>query len=430
MSAESDTLRVLVVSDYWNSTEFTGGVTTLNRALCRALAERSDVTVTCRVGEEGPIRDSLVDIRTVGALPGVEPKSQLLRPEGRPRAVDVVIGHGTHSGGAAHYLRAKYYPEALGVHLLHTTPDEYARHRGKPELADLRATQERALIAGSDLAVGIGPLLYQEAARLARSAPHTTGREPTVHELVPGVPSDGVLRHPRLPGQTKFDLLMFGRIEDEVKQVQTAAAAVRLVRVKGHDVHFTVRGVKPESVPTHEAELSLLAGTQVKVKPFTSDERELAIDLAEADLVLAPALQEDFGLVAWESLGRRIPTLLTATSGVVRLLNDSARVPSHLGPASTVPQPEDRGDRPMLWAMRVERFLSDPAPEERRAQELGELLASQYSWARAAEQLSEQIGAARAEQRQRSGAQGGRLLSRLRGERAGGPAIRSRHVRR
>ncbi|MGH3428983.1 MAG: glycosyltransferase, partial [Mycobacteriales bacterium] len=397
-------LQILAVSDYWNSTPFTGGVTTINLALCRGLAECQGVQVTCRVGEEGPIRDSLVTVRTASAIPGVDPKGHLLRLDGLPRVAHVLLGHSTHSGGAAQYLQQQRYRDAIVVHVLHTTPDEYARYRSKPELANRKTEQERTLIAWADLAVGVGPLLFQEAALLARSTSFTTGRQPAVHELIPGMPSDGLVRNLRHTNQTRFNLLMFGRVQDEVKQSQTAAAAVRFNRAKGHDVHLTVLGAPRESVDKEEKLLSTLAGTPVKVLPFTPDERQLAVHIAEADLVVAPALQEDWGLAAWEALARRVPTLLSATSGVGRFLDDPARVPPHLGSGFTVPEPEDPGDRPLLWAKRIEQFLREPVNYVRRTRELGDVLAARYTEAEAAKKLHEHILSIRESPRQRSAA--------------------------
>ncbi|HEX3733412.1 MAG TPA: glycosyltransferase family 4 protein [Mycobacteriales bacterium] len=401
MSPESKRLQVLAVSDYWNSTDFTGGVTVLNRALCRALADRDDMAVTCRVGEPGPIRDPLVTIRTMSSIPGVDAKGQLLRLDGLPRNVDVIVGHSTHSGGAAQYLRDQRYADALSVHLMHTTPAEYARYRGDSELADLKTEQERTLIAGADLVVGVGPLLNQEAARLARSTLFTAGRQPAIHELIPGMPSDGMVRNLRGIHQTKFNLLMSGRIQDEAKRAETAAAALRLSRAKGHDVHLTVVGVPAKSVRKVEEKLSLLAGNLVKVVPFTGNQHNLAVHIAEADLVVAPAVHEDWGLAPWEALGRRVPTLLSATSGVARFLSDPSRVPPHLGAVFTVPEPDDVRDRPALWAGRIERFLDNPDAYARLTHELGDLLIPKYTWGRAARKLGEHVLAIYASPRQR-----------------------------
>src|SRR6266540_3672322 len=114
---------------------------------------------------------------------GVAHKRAALRTDGLPEDVDILVGHGRFSGAAALYLRDQRYPNARVVHVVHAFTDEDDRWRGDPEQATRHARTERTLISRADLVVAVGPLLADDAARMAQMSE----RPPPVHEMIPGV---------------------------------------------------------------------------------------------------------------------------------------------------------------------------------------------------------------------------------------------------
>lgn len=79
-----------------------GGVT-VNRELSLALAARGH-DVTARVSVPSP-PDPRVRVQGLDPVPGIpDERGQLLRADGLPRNIDIIIGHGRFTGGAASYL--------------------------------------------------------------------------------------------------------------------------------------------------------------------------------------------------------------------------------------------------------------------------------------------------------------------------------------
>jgi len=381
--------RVLAVYLEWDSAKGSGG-STVNRELCVGLAE-AGADVTCRIAEaaDGPELMRGVRVQGLEPIPGVDPRGQLLRTENLPDpgSMDVVIGHAKFSGGAAGWLRDNFYPEAQLVQFSHYIPDELDRWRGDPEQADRHTETERRLMAAADLVVGIGPLLAEESARLLRAYDNP----PPVHEMIPGISVYTPIAYPA--EQQRFHVLVFGRADDPLKGAAAAAEMVGALRQRGIDVHLTVRGARPNQVREQEVQLSRVAHSRVRVKPFTTDQVALAHDLTNSDLVVVPSMHGGFELTLTESIGHGVPVLVSDAVGAGMFLADPRRIPAELGQQLVVPSPRDLNPQSLVnaWTERMAGILADPEAARQRARALQDYCGTRYTWRHAAEGLQKAL---------------------------------------
>ncbi|WP_228544316.1 glycosyltransferase [Micromonospora sp. S-DT3-3-22] len=420
-------LRVMTTCTEWHSK--LGGVPTANRELTEAFAA-AGAQVHARVSAVDPDRPDLVRERVADNLEvtGVRPvwgvldakglpdtRALLMLFENLPPEVDVVVGHSRFSGGAARLLVEQLYPGARYVHVLHTAPEVLDGLRGNPGEGLGHAGTERRLMAGADLVTGVGPLLGQEAARLAGGG---TAGAPRTHEIISDMP--------RLPGEpvarpadkVGFDLVVQGRATDPIKGIDFAAKLVRHLRAEGVDVRLTVRGAPPADVAAQTERLAHLAGTEIRVLPFVKPgSPELMTDLFTADLVLMPSIHEGFGLVASEAARAGVPVLVGEGTGAGLFFGDPRYVPAALGEAATVRDgvtvaawrrglaeitrpdgtvdPADQralldrvaDERVPVWAEHVKRILAELAVHRDRALDLRRHLDAGYPPGNAAREL-------------------------------------------
>jgi glycosyltransferase involved in cell wall biosynthesis len=381
--ADAGQLRVLVLGTAWGG----NGGHTVNRQLSVALAQLGH-DVVLRIA--GPAGGTLagVTIQTLDPpIPGLNDRAQLLRTDGLPRNVDILIGAGRFSSGAASYLRDQWYPGAKAVHFVHAAVDVLDRYRGDPQQANEHMRTERDLIARSDLAVGVGPLLTDEAMRMARMLENPT----PVHEMIPGV----VLKEPPryFPDQTRLTAMLFGRADDELKGADTAAHLVAELRSRGVDIGLVVRGSSPQLLARQETHLSNLAGVPVKVRSFTGDQRELDSDLRASDLVVIPSRQEGFPLTALEAGEMGIPFVVGSNAGAGMFFGNPDRVPAELGAASVVQMQgnESAAELGRRWADHIEPQVRDIDQTRGRALALRSFLGEHFTWQHAAAEMVEQV---------------------------------------
>ncbi|MFI9724541.1 glycosyltransferase family 4 protein [Streptomyces sp. NPDC052396] len=378
-------MRVLTLSTAWAG--HSGGVT-VNRELSLALADLGH-DVTARVSVPSPSHPR-VNVQGLEPVLGItDERGQLLRADGLPRNIDVIVGHGRFTGGAASYLRDQFYPQAKVVHIVHALTDELDRLRDDPMQATEHANTERLLIGKADVAMGLGPLLTDDAARLARMSP----TPPVVAEMPPGV----ILGEPPSPSpaQGRLNLLLFGRADDPLKGARLAAEAAGQLHSQGMNLQLTVLGAQPSQLRVQERALSDVAGFPVKVKPFTPDRALIEAEIRGADLVLMPSKHEGFGLVATEAAGFGVPVSVASNTGVGMFFGDARRVPEHLGQPSVVQSPLQADDKQLaqLWAGHIKSRLDPDALAQTRARalELQELLGKNYTWQHSAEAMLDSI---------------------------------------
>ncbi|MCF0092703.1 glycosyltransferase family 4 protein [Micromonospora sp. MH99] len=379
--AQTRPLNVLTLCDKWIG----GGPIAVNREISIALAELGH-RVTTRVSVPSPSHP-LVDIQVLDPVPGVsDTRAQLLRADRLPADVDVIMGHGRFSGGAASYLRDNFYPHAKVVHFVHVTADEMDRGRGEPLESNQHTETERALVSRADLVVGVGPLLTDEGRRLARMCE----KPPPVVQMTPGVILETPPRYD--PEQTRLNLLVFTRTDDRLKGADIAAAAVGELHKRGMDVRLTMLGAHKSDVAEQERVLSDIAGFPVRVRGYTSDPSVMAAELRGADMVIHAARHEDFGLAPLEAAGHGVPVLVGNHTGVGMFLGDPKEVPAALGAPSVVnTRGTSEATLPTVWADHAEAVLKDLPEARRRATDLREHLGQNHTWRHAAEGVVENI---------------------------------------
>lgn len=165
---------------------------------------------------------------------------------------------------------------------------------GERELTEAGATSIRRVPLGVDLEV------FRPHPRALPAPPHT----------------HTVATPPRSKSPAPIRLVYSGRLSTE-KNPQTAVEALRVLRQWGIDATLDVYGSGPQFASlTRRA-----AGLPVSFHGYIGDRAKLAAKLSQADLVLAPAVCETFGLSVLEALACGIAVVAAAGSGAAELVS-------------------------------------------------------------------------------------------------------------
>lgn len=383
-----------------------GGVVVFNRALAEALADAGH-NVVVRVGEDasayadqqrpnlrilGP--EDLPEHPDSGALLGAEND-----PSTMPGQVDYVIGHTRFSGPDAKATRDAKYPDAKLIHFVHMVPEALGRVKEDTEPGEAAKgiknhAVERDLVAGADLAVGVGPAITENVREMvAQARERTAGTGESVatqevHELVPGV--DFRERKERSTEGRPLNVFIFGRTDVGQKGATEAADVVGRLREDGSAVRLVVRGVPERFVDMQRDALSQSVGERVEVRPFTEERSDLFSDLDDADVMVMTSRAEGFGLTALEASAAGVPVVAPSSSGFGRWLGESGQFSPELTRPSVVEQgfedqvPTDR------WFDALKNVVEDYPAAQQRALDLQQEFKDQnVSWEAAVESLIE-----------------------------------------
>ena len=380
-----DGLAILAVATEWFSRH--GGLSTLNRELCVALAE-SGQRVACLL--PSATREEVEHARPRGVVlveaphtGGSDSFASLVR---RPRLPpgyrpDVVIGHGRITGPAAVSQVEDSFHDARRIHLMHMAPGEiewYKEAPGAAVRAEGREREELRLCRRASLVGAIGPRLAREVGNLLVSldtAPPLVRLDPG---LLPESPNSGPP-----PG---VHVLVIGRAEDlRLKGLDIAAAATAQVRVLGESDSepkpvLIVRGAPPGTGDALREELRALAGSpglEIRVREYTDDEKRLSEDLRRASLVLMPSRAEGFGLVGLEAISSGVPILVSDRSGLGELLREK------MGQGAArfvVPVIDELETDAPVWAQAIARCLRDRGAAFSQAAAVLTQLSASLSW--------------------------------------------------
>lgn len=159
------------------------------------------------------------------------------------------------------------------------------------------------------------------------------------------------------PRTRELVLLLASRLSKEKRPELAIDTVAELVR-RGRRVRLVVAGDGPMR---HALEQRAL-GLPVSFLGFVRDRAEMARLLGSSDVVLAPGPIETFGLAALESLSCGTPVVANALSALREVLGPSG---------------EAVGGTPRSFADAVERVVSRPADERRRA---ARARAEQFPW--------------------------------------------------
>jgi glycosyltransferase involved in cell wall biosynthesis len=388
-------LRVLALDTDWSSAK--GGISTVNRHLCAALAalgaEVHCVVLRATREEIEQAAASGITVLIAQPVPGRPEESALSRRPRLPDGVvpDVVIGHGRVTGPEAWQLAEEHYPRAQRVHMVHTIPDEIewekpeTRHEAG-ERAELRTLDELSLSKTATLAVGIGPRIH---ALLQRQQTTFVSRTPP-HRCDPGFDLDPRTAPNVAPGGGPVQVLIQGRLRDHgVKGLditaQALAEAVDLL--DGMEVEFVLRGVPDGTHTRFYDQVREWSKHSVRVTPrrFTTEPGELRDELKQTTLVVMPSRAESFGLVGVETIVAGTPILVSANSGLGMLLDEVLDRPAYLRTVVEVSADEAQNRR--RWGHAIAAVLRDPAAAFTHAAAVRETMSAARTWAMAAESL-------------------------------------------
>ena len=387
----SDRLRILAIGTEWRSGK--GGLSTLNRELCKALAAdghsvccmvvRADAQDAASAAEAGVILIEAVQ------TPGQSEAVSLCRKPRLPSGwlPDVVIGHGRVTGPAAVAQVDDHFPRAKRVHFIHMAPDEIEwfkpdRTDDAGKRAEARTRIEIDLGRAAANIVAIGPRLHN---RFLTDF-HSLGvRAPL--RLDPGFDVSDVQPLPPPPGRP-WRILVVARAEDEgLKGLDIAARAVALVTARRSQseppLELVVKGAEAgTSDQLRTALLGYAAGPlKVSVKPYDSVEERLDAEYRRASLVLMPSRTEGFGLVGLEAIIAGVPVLLSSESGLGELIGEE--VSGEQARRLIVPTSGDLDLDGETWARSIQAVLHDRNASFQNAASLRSALAERKPWSSA-----------------------------------------------
>lgn len=398
--------RVLLVADEWASGF--GGISTINRGVAIGFAE-----IGCQVAIVVPAAtpDEIDDAKSAGVdlvspdfLPGVGGKETLLLP---PRfeqpnwSPDLIVGHGRILGPYAYAVQNNYFPRAKRVHVVHMDPRRLEKAKeaesgvSRMITAEERDAVEVELAVSADVVAGVGATLteYIDDSMRGRVNPRRT-----VATLIPGLKEWEEVADPSDPPSRRKVLLLARADDIHSKGIDVAVRAVRQAVLLSPNKALepptlVVRGVPQQHQNAILASLNSLAQPDIEVylQPYSTSERDLLADLLSSRMVLMPSRHEGFGLAGLEAMAAGVPVLITAASGLARLLmelpvdGDRARPREILDVAGTTEVVVD------AWARAIQRILDDPNDAFQRAATLRHQLSGRLAWAKAAQALLDAV---------------------------------------
>ena len=381
-------LNVTILADEWNSLK--GGLSTFNRELAIHLASRSDTHLTvfvphgaCEEKEKAAAAEKFVSIIEAEELMTCDSLVELFFPPD-DLEIDVVIGHGVKLGQQAQKIRKSH--KCMWVQVVHTAPAElgmYKRYSNAITQSGVKNQREVSLCKIADLVMAVGPKLKGfYSTRL-----HSFKKEQDVVEFTPGIMSDlnGVKLSPN--ENDEFQVLMFGRGDDEdfeLKGYDIAAGAFTSHELKNDSYHLTFVGAAPGKQDELAAKLLKhgISRNQLFVKEYIKDRERLKELLLRMDLVIMPSRTEGFGLTALEALSAGLPVLAGHNSGFSKALQNV-----EFGGLCVVDS-----DKPEDWSKAIKKVRQKE--RETRLKEMQRLRKSYeqtYNWEKQCETLVREI---------------------------------------
>ena len=374
------------MADEWGSSK--GGVSTLNRELCKGLAQQPKVRVTLVVSKyderekQAALEHKVHLAATDPELPGYNSIGMLGFPPVE-LSMDVVIGHGWKLGPPANVVAKQR--GCKRVHIVHTASEQIAMYKNRPQaIADGEKKHEIevALSKSADVVVGIGPKLTEN---IKVSLRDPNKREEEVLNFTPGIFSE--FREVPQAGKDGelFYTLVFGRgdYEDfELKGYDIAAKAVAGLNDRTYKLVFVGA---PEGKQQEVAANLLQCGispTQLTVRGFRESREKLGEQFSQADLAIMPSRTEGFGLAALEALSAGLPILVSDNSGLGKALAEIA-----FGTSFVV-----ESDEPEEWGKAIKCMRKKPRKIRlEEARELRSRYDRKFQWGKQCAALVEKI---------------------------------------
>ncbi|MGX1916066.1 CATRA conflict system CASPASE/TPR repeat-associated protein [Streptomyces phaeochromogenes] len=394
-------VRILAVCDEWFPAN--GGLSTLNRLLCGALAAAGADVIALVVGYDEKERTDAqnLGVRLLDAeRPGHTGREALMRRPRLPKGwePDLVVGHGRVSGPAARTQAEDHFPGVKRLQILHVEPDQAEWHRTTHPDGDVGAVVDERTALEVDLCRGawrtgvVGPRLESALVR-QRWVPGFDDLGAPLR-LDPGF--DAVLTvQGAPPPSTVPRILVMGRLRDHpIKGLDIACRSVgRAVPEHSRPGRWqlTVRGAKDGrsgELFTQVTEWVDAPAVDVNVLPYAPDPRQIAQDVAGSALVLMPSRAEAFGLVGLEAVTAGVPVLVSSRSGLGTLLHDMLPDAEAERLVIDVDASPHRFQRDVeRWTQAISSVMYDLPGSFVRAKDLRKRMADQLPWARTADKV-------------------------------------------
>ncbi|XP_044172418.1 uncharacterized protein LOC114958690 [Acropora millepora] len=283
--------------------------------------------------------------------------------------MNVVIGHGIDLGKQVPHIKLSR-PECKWIQVVHTDPEENERFKSSDGAAgkdEKNYDAEVKLCLKADQIVAIGPKLADTYSRVCG--------EEKVLDLTPGIFSEFSDVKQGIKERREFQVFVFGRGDSEdfkLKGYDIAARAVAELKDEKPPVKLVFVGAsngKEEEVKGMLLKTGILP-RQLIVRSAKERER-LAEQFCQADLVIMPSRNEDFGLTALEALSAGLPVLISHNSGLRVALE---KVPFG---KNVVVNSEDSAE----WAKAIRGVRSQPRDIRlKEASILRKLYSEMYNW--------------------------------------------------
>ena len=324
----SEKLKIIAVATEWRSGH--GGISTLNRELCIAMAELGHFVwcVALNVSEEDRLEARTLGVSLVKcpASVGIDDRARFLLV--RASMFDgvtphVVIGHDHITG--PYGLQISKELGGLYAHFLHTVPEEFEGNKSRLQAfsgpqtlrGDQKRTAQLMLSRQAQLVTSIGPKIHGYGLQRLLDGP-------PLHEMMPGLNSALLKHRPNLSRLPRIHCLLAGRMEDaDLKGAHLGCAAIRKVGGDqswgaGPRPWLVIRGFNPVTADDEFAKIGLYKDFRDCVQPreYTDDVDEIHNDIRTSSLVIMPSRTEGFGLSAFEAIAAGVPIIVSLESGL------------------------------------------------------------------------------------------------------------------
>ena len=362
--------QVTFLAEEWTQSAKGGALSTLTRQLAIYLAQRPNLKVSllipkCSPEDKQDAGKYNIKVFEPEEQPGLKPVYWLgFPPEGF--STDFIIGHDVKLGWQGNAIKRRY--GCKWIHVVHSNAEEMGMCKNLPgaiSVAQKEHEDQVKLCEKADMVITIGPKLEDSLSSSLRFS----GKE--IFNLTPGIFDEFCNVRKHFQARKTRTLLIFGRGDDEdfkLKGFDVAAKAVGFLDDSTY--HLMVVGApdgRQEELATKLCSHGI-PRSQLIVRCFYKDRKQLANFLSEADLLLMPSGTEAFGLVALEALSADLPILVTSNSGLAEALR---KVP--LGSQCIVDSEED-------WAKKIKEAWKGIKVQQDEAKCLRERYKEKYSW--------------------------------------------------
>ena len=314
-------VRIFSLADEWGSSR--GGLSTLNREMCKWLAQVPDVLVTLVVlkfteAEKEEALKHKVNLVKVEEIPGFDPISSLsFLP--RTYEIDAVVGHGEKLGPPAFAMAREQFCKR--IHVVHKISEEIAMFKREQIPAGHKKHEiEIKLSQAADVIVSIGPKLTDYIQKSLQ--PYKKAED--VINFTPGIFTEFSKLEPGKRQGKQFSILLVGDGDEEDFKVKGYDVAARAIAALEGDCKLMFVGAengKEQEVANRFLHYGIPENKLI-LRTSYGNRHELANLFLEVDLAIMPSRTEGFGLGALEALSAGLPILVNSNSGLGEVLTD------------------------------------------------------------------------------------------------------------